>query len=72
MSLQSCPPSAANTILGICYSCEALYCSAYGCCAVECDVACCTTQHTAIATLIDTIVMVLMANHGINQNLKEN
>ena len=51
MSLQSCPPSAANTILGIWYTCEALCCSALGCCAVERGVACCTAQHTAIATL---------------------
>ena len=51
MSIPSCPPSAANTMLGICYTCEALCCSAHGCCAVECGVACCAAQHTAIATL---------------------
>ena len=51
ISVQSCPPSAANTMLGICYTCEALCCSAHGCCAVECGVAYCAAQHTAIATL---------------------
>ena len=38
-------------MLGICYSCETLCCSAHGCCAVECGVACCAAHHTAIATL---------------------
>ena len=51
MSLQSCPPSADNTMLAICYTCEALCYSAHRCCAVECSVACCAAQHTAIATL---------------------
>ena len=51
LSLQSCPPSAANTMLGIYYTYVALCCSAHGCCAVECGVACCTTQHKASATL---------------------
>ena len=51
LSLQSCPPSIANTMLGICYTCVALCCSAHGCYAVECDVACCAAQHTAIVTL---------------------
>ena len=31
LSLQSCPPSAANTTLGLCYTCVVLYCSAHGC-----------------------------------------
>ena len=39
-------------MLGIYYTCEALCCSAHGCCAVECGIACCATHHTAIATLI--------------------
>ena len=51
ISLPSCLPSAANTMLGIYYTCEALCCSEHGCCAVECSVACCTAQQTAIATL---------------------
>ena len=51
MSLQSCRPSAANTTLGICYTCVALCCSAHGCCAVECGVTYCAAQHPAIATL---------------------
>ena len=51
MSIPSCPPSAANTMLGISYTYGALCCSAHGFCAVECGVACCTAQHTAIATL---------------------
>ena len=51
LSLQSFPPSAANTMLGISYTYATLCCSAYGCCAVECSGACCTAQHTAIATL---------------------
>ena len=50
LSLLSCPPSAASTMLGICYTCVALCCSAHGCCAVECGIAYCTAQHTAIAT----------------------
>ena len=52
MSIPSCSPSATKTMLGICYTCEALCCSAHGCCAVECGVACWAAQHTAIATLI--------------------
>ena len=52
LSLQSCPLSAASTKLGICYTCVVLYCSAHGCYAMECGVACCTAQHTASATLI--------------------
>ena len=51
LSLKSCPPSVANTMLGICYTCVVLCCSAYGCCAVECGIAYCAAQHTAIATL---------------------
>ena len=51
MSLPSYPPSAANTMLGIYYTCEALCCSAHRCCAVEWGVACCTAHHTAIAIL---------------------
>ena len=50
MSLQSCPPSAANTMLGICYTYEAFCCGMHGCCVVECGIAYCATQHTAIAT----------------------
>ena len=38
-------------MLGISCTYEALYCSAYGRCAVECSVACCAAQHTAVATL---------------------
>ena len=56
MSLESCPLSAANTTLGICYTCEALCCSTHGCCAVECTIACCVAQHTAIATLTNAVV----------------
>ena len=41
-------------MLGICYTCEALCCNAHGCCAVECGVACCASQHTSIATLTQT------------------
>ena len=51
MSLPSCPPSATNTSLAICYTCEALYYSSHECFAVECGIAYCTAQHTAIATL---------------------
>ena len=51
LSLKSCPPSVANTTLSICYTCVGLSCSAHGCCAVECSVACCAAQHTAITTL---------------------
>ena len=51
MSLPICPSSAANIMLGICYTCEALCCIGHGCCAVECGVACCIAQHKAIATL---------------------
>ena len=39
--LQSCPPSAATTMLSICYTCVVLCCSAHRCYAVECGVACC-------------------------------
>ena len=51
LSLQTCSPSVANAMLGICYTCVALCCSAHWCCAMECGVACCAAQHTAIATL---------------------
>ena len=51
MSLQSFPPSVANTMLGICYTFVVLCCSVDGCYAVECGVACCIAQHTAIAAL---------------------
>ena len=51
MSLQNCPPSVANTMLGICYTCNVLYCNAHGYCAIECGVACCAAQHTATVTL---------------------
>ena len=51
LPLKSCPTSAANTMLGICYTCVAFCCSVDGCCAVECSVAFCAAQHTAIATL---------------------
>ena len=47
-------------MLGICYACEALCCSAYGCCAVKCGVACCTAQHTAIATLTVAIFRAML------------
>ena len=40
------PQVVANTMLGICYTCEALCCSAHGCCAVEFGVACCCTAHS--------------------------
>ena len=40
LSLQSCPPNVANTMLGICYTCVVLYCSGHGCCTVECCGAC--------------------------------
>ena len=45
-------------MLGICYTCVALCCSAHGCHAVEYGVACCTAQHTAIAILTDVISLV--------------
>ena len=51
LSLQSYPPSVANTMLGICYTFVAFCCSAHGCCGVKCGVACCASQHTAISTL---------------------
>ena len=51
MSILSYPPSVANTTLGIYYTYEALFCGAYGCCVVDCGVACCAAQHTAVATL---------------------
>ena len=56
-------PSAANTTLGICYTCVVLCCSAHGCCAVECGVACCTAQHTAIATLTTNLVETKYRTH---------
>ena len=51
LSLQSCPPSAASTMLAIYYICVALCCSTHECCAVEYGVTCCAAQHTAIAAL---------------------
>ena len=42
-------------MLGICYTCVALCCSAHGFCAVECSAACCAAQYTAIATITDTM-----------------
>ena len=41
LSLQSYPASAANTTLGIYYTCIELCCSAHGCCVVECGIVCC-------------------------------
>ena len=55
MTLASCPLSASNTTLGMYYTCEALCCSAHGCCAVECSVAWYAAQHTAIATLTESM-----------------
>ena len=61
--LQNCPPSVANTMLGICYTCAVLCCSAHGCCSVECGVACCmahshcnpyTPPHQTVRTPVDT------------------
>ena len=49
--LKSCPLNAANTMLGICYTCVVLCCSAHRCCTIECDISCCAAQSTAIATL---------------------
>ena len=69
-SLQSYPPSVANTMLGICYTCEALCCSAHGCCAVECSVACCAAQHTAIATL--TLPRTRLVAHQSTGQLQPN
>ena len=51
MSITSCAQSAANTRIGIYYTCEALCRSAHSCCAVECSAACLAAQYTAIATL---------------------
>ena len=65
-----CPPSVANTMLGICYTCEALCCSAHGCCAVECGVACCAAQHTAIATL--TLPRTRLVAHQSTGQLQPN
>ena len=70
MSLQSCPPSVANTMLGICYTCEALFYSAHGCCAVECGIACCAAQHTAIATL--TLPRTRLVAHQPTEQLQPN
>ena len=65
--LQSCPPSAANTTLGICYTCVALCCSPHGCCAVECGAACCAAHNTAIATL--TLPCTRLFAHQSTQQL---
>ena len=70
LALQSCPPSAANTMLGICYTCVVLCCSAHGCCAMECGVACCTAQHTAIATL--TLPHTRLVAHQSTEKLQPN
>ena len=49
---QPCPPSAASTMLGICFiPVVVLCCSEHWCCAVERDLACCAKRCTANATL---------------------
>ena len=53
--VQSCPPIAANTTLGICViPSVALYCSTHMRCAMDRGVSCCNTHHTAIVTLKST------------------
>ena len=47
-------------MLGIYYTCVALCYSAHGCCAVECGVACCAAQHTAIATLTAVAIRAMI------------
>ena len=49
---------------------EALCCSAHGCCAVECSVACCAAQHTAIATL--TLPHTILVAHQSIEQLQPN
>ena len=70
LSLQSCPPSVANTTLGICYICVALCCSAHGYCAVEFSVACCAAKHTAIAT--STLPRTRLVAHQSTQQYQPN
>ena len=70
MFLQSGPPSASNTTLGIYYTCEVLCCSAHGCCAVEYCVACCVAQHKAIATL--TLPHTRLIAHQSTEQLQTN
>ena len=70
MSLPSCPQSAANTTVGICYTCEALCCSAHRCYAVECGVACCAAQHTASETL--TLPCTRLVAHQSTEQLQPN
>ena len=50
----------ANKTLGIGYTYVALCCSAHGYYAVECGVAYCASQHTAIATL--TMLTTLLSS----------
>ena len=52
-------------MLGICYTCVALCCSAYGFYAVECGVARYAAQHTAIANLTVMKLMVQVSKEGI-------
>ena len=64
--VQSCPPITAKTMLGICsIPVVALCCSTHVCCAVGRGVACCSTHHTAIATLT-TINKLLSVDLTIN------
>ena len=37
----------------------------YGCCAGDCSVACCTAQHTAIATLTVVVVVVVVVTVAV-------
>ena len=64
--VQSWPPIAANTRLDICFlPVLAFYYSAHVCCAVERGVACCSTHHTAIATL--TLPCTRLVTHQSTQ-----
>ena len=57
-------------MLGIYYTSVVLCCSAHGCCAVECGVACCAAQHTAIATL--TLPHTRLVAHQSTEQLQPN
>ena len=57
-------------MLGICYACVVLCCSAHGCCAVECGVACCAAQYTAIETL--TLPRTRLIAHQSTQHHQPN